>query len=245
VKLLISKLLPASVIRGVKRAIRWPPVGRVDFGALRRLTPISSDFGMERGKPIDRFYIERFLEANAEGITGRVLEVADNRYTRQFGGARVEHSDVLHVSERMPGVTIVADLSQAEALPRDSFDCVILTQTLQFIFDVHTALSSVHRALKPGGILLATVPGICQISRHDERRWADCWRFTVQSARRLTDEAFPGGDIDVECAGNVLCSIAFLHGLAVEELEIEELEYRDTEYPLLITIRAQKTGGPG
>ena len=243
-KALISKLLPASLIRGLKRATRWPPVGRVDFGALRRLTPVSNDFGLERGRPIDRFYIERFLEANAEDITGHVLEVATDEYTRRFGGPRVEHTDVLHVSERLPGVTIVTDLTQAEALPPGVFDCVILTQTLQFIFDVHAALTNVSRALKPGGVLLATVPGISQVSRHDERRWGDYWRFTTQSARRLTEQAFPGDRIVVECAGNVLSSIAFLHGMAVEELEIDELEHRDPEYPLLITIRAQKPGGP-
>ena len=35
-----------------------PPVGKVDFGSLRRLNPVSTMFGYDRGRPIDRYYIE-------------------------------------------------------------------------------------------------------------------------------------------------------------------------------------------
>jgi hypothetical protein len=42
---------------------------------------------------------------------------------------------VPHV-ERHPGATIVGDLTRADHIPSDSFDCVNLTQTLQFIYDV-------------------------------------------------------------------------------------------------------------
>ena len=56
-------------------------VGAVEFGHLRRVRPISSSFGFDRGKPIDRRYIEDFLSRHAQDITGRVLEVADNAYT--------------------------------------------------------------------------------------------------------------------------------------------------------------------
>jgi hypothetical protein len=40
--------------------------------------------------------------------------------------------------------------------------------------------------------------------------------------------------------GNVLASIAFLEGLASEELRAAELDYRDPLYPLLICVRATK-----
>src|SRR5689334_2088523 len=93
------------------------PIGAVMFGSLRRLTPISRDWGFDRGRPIDRYYIERFLEANANHIQGRVLEIGDNSYTRRFGGERVTISDVLHIEEGNPQATIVADLANAEHLP--------------------------------------------------------------------------------------------------------------------------------
>ena len=33
-----------------------PPVGWVQLGSLRRVTPLSRDFGYDRGLPIDRHY---------------------------------------------------------------------------------------------------------------------------------------------------------------------------------------------
>ena len=74
---------------------RVPAVGRVRFGDLHRLTPISQCFGFDRGLPVDRYYIERFLARHASEIVGRVLEIGDDTYTRRFGGSRVSRSDVL------------------------------------------------------------------------------------------------------------------------------------------------------
>jgi SAM-dependent methyltransferase len=241
----LRKVFPASVRRRVVRATRRPQVGRTDLGDLRRLDPVSRAWGSDRGTPIDRYYIEQFLKSCETDIAGHVLEIGTDMYTRAFGQERVERSDVLHVSERNEGVTIVADLTRGQELPRDTFDCVILTQTLQFIFDVEAALASVRRALKPGGIVLATVPGISRISRHDMDRWGDYWRFTTLSVRKLFENAFPDGPVEVGSTGNVLSSIAFLHGLAAEELDSAELDHPDPNYELLITIRARKGAEAG
>jgi glycosyltransferase involved in cell wall biosynthesis len=132
-----------------------------------------------------------------------------------------------------------ADLARADPVPSDSFDCVILTQTLQLIYDVPAALATVHRILKPGGVVLATVPGITKISlRYSPDSWF--WAFTVFSARRLFEGAFPAGAVRVEGHGNVLAACAFLHGLAVEEVRREDLDYVDPDYEVSITIRALK-----
>src|ERR671938_382497 len=136
----------------------WPPVGTLKFGSLARVNPISRQFGYDRGHPIDRFYMEDFLLAHSDDIHGRVLEIADNEYTKQYGGERVTQSDVLHV-KGSPQATIVADLTSAANVPSDSFDCMILTQTLQYIYDLHAAIATIHRLLKPGGVVLATFPG--------------------------------------------------------------------------------------
>lgn len=89
-------------------------------------------------------------------------------------------------------------------------------------------------------MILATCAGISQISRFDMDRWGDYWRFTTLSARRLFEEAFPGQHISVHAHRNVLSTIAFLHGLAAEELRPEDLAYGDPDYQLLITIRAMR-----
>jgi SAM-dependent methyltransferase len=237
-------VLPAALRRRLRHAWhRWsqrPPVGHVRFGDLRRVAPVSRDFGLTRGQAVDRFYIERFLARHAADIRGVVLEIGEATYTRRFGGGAVARSDVLHLKPGNPEATIAGDLTDLATLPADTFDCIILTQTLQFIFDPRAALRTVRRGLKPGGVLLATFPGISQISRYDMDRWGDYWRVTSLSARRLFETTFPPGRVSVEAHGNVLAAAAFLYGLAVEDLRPEELEADDPDYEMLITVRAVK-----
>jgi SAM-dependent methyltransferase len=217
-----------------------PPAGLVRFGGLRRLTPISRVFGLDRGTPVARYYIEQFLSAHAADIHGNVLEIGDDTYTRRFGGERVTHCDVLHVESSNPNATIVGDLTDAPHISSDKFDCIILTQTLNFIYDVRAAITTLHRILRPGGVLLATTSGISQISRYDMDRWGHYWDLTSLSARRLLEEVFSPRHVQVTAHGNVLAAVAFLHGLSAQELRQKELDYRDPDYELVITIRAVK-----
>lgn len=206
--------------------------------------PVSRQFGFDRGRCIDRYYIERFLECHESDIQGRVLEVAENTYTRRFGGDRVTQSDVLHAAPGNRRATIVGDLTDPRTLPEAGLDCVILTQTLQHVYDVRAAIGTLHRALRPGGVVLATVPGISQISRYDMDRWGDFWRFTTLSLQRLFAEAFGAANVAVEAHGNVAAATAFLHGLAVEDVGAEVLTAPDPDYQLLLTVRACKAPRP-
>jgi SAM-dependent methyltransferase len=139
-----------------------------------------------------------------------------------------------------PQATLVGDLSTGEGVPQDAFDCIILTQTLPFIFDVKGAIQHSYAALKPGGVLLVTIPGISQISRHDMDNWGDYWRFTTLSAGRLFAECFPPDHVAVEAHGNLLVATAFLQGLVTEELTRRELDHHDPDFELIITVRAVK-----
>jgi glycosyltransferase involved in cell wall biosynthesis len=218
-----------------------PATKPVRFGTLRRLTPVSRRFGWDRGGlPIDRYYIERFLERYASDIAGHVLEVRDDAYTRKFGGSRVTRVDVLHPTTENEKATIVADLTSAEHVPSNTFDCVVLTQVLPFIPDVQAAVRTLQRILRPGGVVLATMPGISQIVRYDMDRWGDYWRFTSLSARRIFECAFSKGGVRVEAHGNVLAATAFLQGLSSRELRPDELDHHDADYEVLITVRAVK-----
>lgn len=215
---------------------------RVALGDLRRVTPISREFGFDRGSPVDRRYIESFLRRHAADVHGRVLEVKDRAYTRRFGGERVEVSDVLDIDADNPHATVIDDLTTGEALPSNAFDCILLTQTLHLIFDVHAAARTLHRVLKPGGVLLLTVPGITQIPRAESASWY--WSFSDRSAARLFRTAFPDGAVEVESHGNVLAATAFLYGLAEQELREAELDALDPDYPVTITVRAVKGAAP-
>ncbi len=236
--------VPYIVSQGLSRIsldIRKRFLCQIDLGRLDRLRPVSTLFGYDRGQPIDRHYIENFLSQHKEDIHGRVLEIGDNTYTKKFGGTSVKRSDILHAVKGNSSATIVADIARADNIPSNAFDCIILTQTLQFVYDLPSAVRHLHRILKPSGILLATVPGISQISRYDMDRWGDFWRFTTQSAQRLFEKEFSTENIEVEAYGNVLIAIALLHGLAAEELKPEHFEYQDPDYQVLITVRAVKS----
>jgi len=246
-KSITRRLVPAHVYGWIKDRRRGrdylpktvPKTGAIKFGDLRRLTPISRVFGFDRGTPIDRYYIEGFLARNSGDIRGRVLEVGDDSYTRRYGGERVNKIDVLHVTEGSPQATIIADLTKADHIPSESFDCIILTQTLHLIYDVHAAIETLHRILKPGGVLLATFPGISQIDHYEwGKTWY--WAFTSLAARRMFGEAFSDSALSVETHGNVLAATSFLHGISVEELRKEELDFSDPDYEVTIAVRAVK-----
>jgi hypothetical protein len=210
-----------------------------NLGGLRRLTPVSGNHGWERGTPIDRYYIDEFLRMRAADVRGRVLEIGDDRYTRAFGAERVVKSDVLHYVEGNEQATLVGDLTQPNGLPSETFDCIICTQTLQMIYEVKRAISTLHMMLKPGGALLVTNHGtskICRLLGVDE--WGEYWRLTAQSARLLFEEHFPAANVEVATYGNVLAAIASLHGLAAEELTRKELEYHDARFEVIVAVRA-------
>lgn len=238
-KRFIKQIVPSAIYRPILN--RWRQ-RRIRFGSLHRLEPVSRLFGFDRGQPIDRYYIEHFLQSHVNDIRGRVLEVGDRDYTCKFGGNCVTKSDVLHAVPGNPKANLVGDLSMGENIPAEAFNCLILTQVFHVIYDIKAAITNCYRALKPGGVLLATFPGISQISRYDMDRWGDYWRFTDASARGLFGDVFGPGNVTVETRGNVLVACAYLHGLAARELKKTVLEYDDPDYQLLITVRAIKPG---
>ncbi len=198
--------------------------------------------GFDRGSPIDRYYMEKFLCRHAGDIRGRVLEFGDDRYTRRFGEERVTGSDVLDVRTDNPKATLVADLIGANSLPSDTFDCIICVQTLQFIYDVRAAVRELFRLLKPGGVLLVTAHGVGKVVRKEGvDPWGEYWRFTGQSLGRMLRDAFPCGDIALEAYGNVFAAASSLYGLAAEELRAEELDRFDSDFAVIVAARAAKS----
>ena len=217
---------------------RRPP----SLGDLRRVTPIDPNWGFERGTPIDRVYVEEFVGTHADDIRGRVLEIAAPDYATRFGRG-VERVDILMATEGNPQATIVGDLTDAPQIPSDTFDCAIVTQTLQFVYDVRAALATLHRVLAPGGVLLATVPGLTKISPPEDEQYGEWWHFTARSAQRLAEEAFGVANVESRSYGNVLSAAGFLYGLAASDLKPEELAAHDRLYEVIVGLRAVKGSG--
>jgi SAM-dependent methyltransferase len=230
------------VVRQQRRyGLQWPRVGGLSFGSFYRVTPISPIFGIDRGFPIERYYIERFLDTYRRDVRGRCLELGDATYIKKFGDDRVTQADVLHVVAGNPEATVIADLTDADHIPSDSFDCIIFTQALQMIYDMKAALRTLHRILKPGGVLLLTSHGISKIGRRLGRDpWGEYWHITAQAATRLFDETFPGATVEVGTYGNVLAAMCALHGVVAEEVANTELDVLDPDYEVIVTVRAMK-----
>ena len=206
---------------------------------LDALGPVSRYFGEDRGTPIDRYYINGFLTAQRHLINGAVLEIADDKYSRMYG-ANVSKYEVLHINGDNPKATIIGDLTKQETLPEGTIDCFICTQTFNFIYDFSGAIQGAYKLLKPGGYLLATIAGPCQISRYDMDRWGDYWRFTTLSAQRKFEAVFGPENVEIDYHGNCLAAISLVRGIAAEEISPEQLDEKDPDYQVIITIVARK-----
>ena len=198
--------------------------------------PLSRRWGFDRGTPVDRWYIERWLAGEAETIQGSVLEVKDSGYTTRFG-TRVTASHVLDVDPSNAEATLVADLEQPAGFPQKAFDCIVVTQTLQYVYDLGSAVETIHRALRPGGVCLATVPLISRLDP-DVPAGNEFWRLTGAVCSRLFAARFGSANVAVSERGNVRAASAFLLGLAAEELSERELATADPQYPIITTVRA-------
>ena len=206
-----------------------------------RLTPASRQWGMERGKPLDRVYLEHFLAQRSADIRGRVLEIGDSYYTKTFGAAAEEL--ITYDVVDGPGIDVVGDLSTGSGLDDGSFDCLMILQTLMMIHDVQSAADTIYRLVKPGGVALVTVSFLvpnCDDPCQD--MWQ--WNISPNAARKLLADRFGEENIEVESYGNYATASCFLAGLAAEEVEVD-LWTHEPGYELLIAIRATKPSALG
>lgn len=234
--------VPASVRDRVNRlrAIHRETVSRKpkDLGDLRRTTPFTT-WGAERGGSIPRAYIAEFLGQHEADIRGRVLEIASDRYARLFG-VNVDRVDILDVREDNEQATFIANLADAPHVPDDAFDCVLVTQVLSWIYDVRAGFRTAHRILAPDGVLLATTPGLARQAPVEKELFGEWWRFTAMSAKRVAEEIFGEGNVEVQTYGNVLAAGASLFGLGQDDLAPEELAVHDPAFEVVVAIRAVK-----
>ena len=205
------------------------------WGNLRRTTPFSTCFGFDRGTPVDRYYLERFLGNNRQRITGDVLEIQSTGYTARFGaGVRVAHSLDIRADS---SPTYICDLAScSDVVPSNRYDCFLLPNTAQHLRDLDPALRHAVRVVKPGGTVLMSAAGFLPLIPDGP----DYWRIAADGWRVLAERVWPDSDTVVESHGNCLAAIAALHGLAAEELTASELDAHDPRYPVLLTIRCIK-----
>ena len=143
----------------------------------------------------------------------------------------------LDIDAANPRADIVCDLGHEDSLPPAAFDCFVITQTLQLIPGISTAIANGYRCLRPGGVMLATVPTVSRLHGSSEAA-IDHWRMTAAGAAHLFGAAFGPDAVTVESFGNSRTCIAFIAGMAHEEIPARELDRNDPRFPLLVGIRA-------
>lgn len=202
-------------------------------------SPVSRSFGLERGKAIDRYYIEDFLEKNKSLIHGDCLEIAEDTYTLRYGEGRVEHSYMLHL-EGWGDNRIKGNLETGEGIECDKYDCAIITQTLMFIFDIKKVAQNIYKMLKKNGSALLTVSGISPVSRYDADLWGSYYCFHEDAMRKLFEPLFGKENVKVRIRGNVKTAAAMVCGLCQEDLHEEDFQVDDVDYPVVITVVLNK-----
>ena len=202
-------------------------------------SPIDAYFGRKRGEPVDRYYIEKFLDEYKRLICGRCLEIAEDTYTKQFGEERVTDSVMLHV-EGWGSNVVKGNLETGEGIVEESFDTMIITQTLMCIYDVESAVQHIFKGLKKGGSALITVSGISQIAHYDDDNWGMFHSFYMSGLRRLFYPVFGRENVEIIHYGNVKTAMAFLYGATQEELSEEDFNFKDMDYPVIYGICVKK-----
>jgi len=214
------------LVRG--RGLPW-------WGNLRRVKPFSNDFGWDRGTPVDRYYVDRFFERHRAEITGNVLEIDQNVYTRRCGhDLGIVHSVDIDASSNP---TYLCDIAHSESvLPSEAYDCFLLPCTLQHFRELELCLRNVLRVVKPGGVILANAAGLFRL----DKVGLDFWRPTPDGWRELLKRVWPDCTVVVEAEGNCLAVVAINLGLALEELRAEELDAYDARFPVVTNIYCRK-----
>jgi len=203
------------------------------FLATRELKPLSTRFGFDRGTPIDRFWIDSFIESQKSHIRGRVLEICDDRYASKYSQS-ITTLDILDVDRKNKKATVYGDLRNLENIASETYDCIILTHVLGQIDDVGAAAKELARITKPGGTLLVTSASFSSTVEHE----TNYWRFTQKAMHYLFDHKF--SKVEVDFMGNVLAGQCFWVGMSQAELSLAELSYKDERFQCVITVVAKK-----
>lgn len=238
-------------VRASRHWRAWPLVRNLRAMQFRRLAPLGK--GRSGGLSIARYYWADFLEQHRADIRGRGLEIEETVTLRDFGGDTITQADALDLSAHSPEVRVVADLSRADHVPGDQYDCFLIPFSTAVIYDIEAALYHAMRLLKPDGVLLvnfwcmdyylhrgldmATAPeGGPPLYMHH-------WFTPIQVHNLLRGLALTGDDYRVQVYGNLMARMAFLLNLPAHELTAHERDHADPGQPLVICARVVKPAG--
>lgn len=238
------RVLSAVAQGAVMRLRALPLVRQFRSLQLRRFEPLGN--GRQRGTPIVRHYWAEFLRRHQSDIHGRALEVGTTASLRAFGGDPVTRYDAIDLTPHSDEVTVVADLSRADALSSDTYDVFVNQFTMHLIYDVEAALYHSVRILKPGGVLLVNFPCVDYYFPRGldmgtgAPLFVHHWFTPIQVENMLRQLGLDPNDFALNVYGNLFTRVAYQMNMPAEECTRAELEYVDAGHPLLICARVVK-----
>ncbi len=207
------------------RAVVAPSrVGDVRWGSLRSPVPLSDVSPRAPAQGVADHYLSAFVERCAFDLAGSVLEVGGRGLAARWAGSRVD--ELTEVAE----ATFLED-----GLPRGTFDCVLAPQVLHLVKDERAVVRALVAALRPGGTLLLTAPGLAPVLPGPP---AVGRLLTAGALTALLGAVLPPHDVEVAVSGNVRAAVAALHGLHADEVDGKALAAVDARFPVLVTARA-------
>lgn len=163
-------------------------VGFLDF-LRRNRAELSDAIGEGRYANFSALNAGRFAAtraAIAEYATGRVLDVGCGHMPfRHFALRHVTAYEGFDVERRTDGVTHIGDAEAMTGLASDTYDSVFSFEVLEHLPHPQRAVGEMARVLKPGGVLLLTVPHLSRL--HEEPH--DYFRYTVHGLRTMLHDA--------------------------------------------------------
>lgn len=180
-----------------------------------------------------RYYIDTFLARHAAGCRGAFLEFGDARYRERFPQATIDRYDVFDIAAA-PGVTIVGDIQSCPQIPDDSYDVIVCTQVLEHVPNPFLAAAELCRILRPGGLLLLTVPAAYPYHSAPN----DYWRYSRDSIRLLFGERLR--ETAIESFGNRLTVTGAYWEWSARHFPRAVLDRHDPDQPYLIMLAGRK-----
>jgi len=133
------------------------PEGRIDFDFIDGRNRPMLEFA-RRHAPGGR----RMLEVGTGA--GLFLKAAE-RAGWEVAGVELSSDAAAFARERL-GLDVREERAEAMTFEPGSFDVAVMSEVIEHLFDPRTVLDAIHRALKPGGVVLMTTPNFAAVSRH-------------------------------------------------------------------------------
>jgi len=121
-----------------------------------------------------------------EYVTGTLIDLGCGMMPyRSLIEDRVTRYDGLDARPQVADVTFQADIQAMTPVPDAAYDSAICLEVLEHVPNPFRAVAEIHRILKPGGILVLSVPHLSRL--HEEPY--DFFRFTCYGLTSLFEDA--------------------------------------------------------